>query len=357
MNTNDLRSVLADQASHVDVTGPLPIDELRGRITTSRRRRTGATTAAVSVVFAGLVALSVQGAPDGGPDPAPDPAPDPTPGRTVNADGTVTIIPDVGPGDALGWETLARRSTTDPGREDDVDLSVTVDDQVLLAETDFSCRGTADTWYVVSYLDGAGGYLPCLRTAQPVAYPAELVPNEQPDEPETLGEVRMFLTEPGQLNCWDTPSIATPQDFEACVADYEPLADVPAGVTAELVVWGHPDPPTAATILGSDYGALGILDGTEYLLDQAVLSAPGATTMSLQLEPAGTTRMVCVLRATGAEVLLDGQRPPRSQRLTTTIEWGEPCVFVDAEVTLELWVDAGTSQDSRFALVVWEARP
>jgi len=274
----------------------------------------------------------------------------------MNADGSVTVVPDIGPGDALGWETLARRSTADQGREDDPDLSVTADDQMLLTEVGFSCQGTADTWYVVSYLDGAGGYLPCLEDAPPVAYPGELVPNEQPDGPETLGEVTMFLTEPGQVNCWDTPSVRTRQEFRACLLDYEPLAAVPAGVTAELVVWGHPEVPTVATVFGSDYGALGILDGTEYLLGRVDLSAPGATTLTLELEPADTTRLVCVLRAPDAEVLLDGQRPPRSQRLTTTIEWGEPCVFVDPDVTTEVVVDSGASDGDRFAVVIWEAR-
>ena len=186
----------------------------------------------------------------------------------------MTIVPDIGPGDVVGWETLARRSTTDAGREDDADLSVTVTES-MLTEVEFSCRGTSDTWLVISYLDGVGGYVPCMESAQPVAYPAELVPNEVEEEGETLGEVRMFLTEPGQVNCWDTPTVATPREFDACVAAYETLAEVPEGVTAELVVWGHPDPPTVARILASDYGALGILEGTEYVLDRAILSAPG----------------------------------------------------------------------------------
>ena len=76
MNTDDLRSVLDDRASALDATGPVQVEALRGRITTYRRRRTAAGTVAVSLVVAGLVALSLQGPPtviSPGPDPKTQP--------------------------------------------------------------------------------------------------------------------------------------------------------------------------------------------------------------------------------------------------------------------------------------------
>jgi hypothetical protein len=134
---------------------------------------------------------------------------------------------------------------------------------------------------------------------------------------------------------------------------------VPAGVTAGLAAYEH-IAPTVATILGTDYEALGVLAGTEYVLQQAVISAPGSRALTLELDASEQVRIVTVTGAALGDSLdlrLDGATASPTGPLADTTEWSAG-FFVPAgashSVTVDLGVEPGPKQ--KFSVVIWEAR-
>ncbi len=406
MSTEDLRA-LAERAETVTGREGVRLAEVHSRIRTARRRRgvaaaAGSAVVALALVAGGLLLAETKERADA-PVVSPTPtASSPTESAEVPA-GQVTVVPDIRPGDARGWTMLGARTNTQPGRQGAVELSMTVA-RYFGAGGDGSyvalfCHGGPQTWYEYTYGDGGGGSGQC-SPDDPVSPPPpdrDLGPGTFAFPPEPL-PVRMFVFTPtgaqtrcllrtGSLeDCQIPPATSTDATFGFVIYEHRATRSVlHLGKDLGFEV-PHLDDPL-------DFAALVIQKGQEYLLEKAVVPAPGEQRIVVRLDASDRARLIgvfstknhrwaaCFDRYLEAQDLPDG--PESADRALTDEATGfctvDYSLTIDDDVALhsdeysqfgdpwsvapagarEITVEPvrGDPRNQSFAVVIWTARP
>jgi hypothetical protein len=288
----------------------------------TRRRRTRRTRIGTASALAAAAAAVALGAlATGGHTTRTDPSPvgpsrtpttTPTGGLEVPS-GQRTITSDVGPGGVHGFDVLATVTSSQPEHRGDSELSATVPDSREAVST--YCRGARDLYYVIDIGDGGGGYGRCSPDADPSLAPGtdigDLVVEDPLGSPQT---VRMWIVRPPAafLRCQQGGSGACPSPF-----DLPPVA----GPDAEFGFRAYAHRATLAFPLLEDAGngapyplqALSTVDGTAWLVDRAVVAAPGADRLALELPASSDDRLVDVY--TGDDAHLERCRAQHADEL------------------------------------------
>ena len=267
-----------------------------------RERRTAVAVAAgaTSVVVAVIAIVMVAVGP-GHDGSRLDPAPEPTPSvSTSGASGTErgVFVPEVTPDDLRRWEELATVTNADPDHLGDTDLRFDVPVRGGNVDWGFFCTGDPDTWYIAILGDtGAEAYGYCdipLRQSPP-PLPTDISAfGDSGSAPATI-EVRMFVTGPipqQHLDCFDRMSPADCQDVKPPL---EPLEST--DVTFGVSVFEHWAPPVVE-VAGEGVGALVSTGGVDYVLRRVAQGRPGATGLSLELDPSRPELLVGVVQST-----------------------------------------------------------
>ena len=394
MNTEDLQ-VLAGRADGVEGRPAVRLEEVHDRIRTARRRRaTRAGILGVGIVLALVMAgVVLRGATERSQDPADPPTPTPTPTEMVEVPaGQGTLQPDIGPGDVRGWKTLGTRTNTDPGFEGATDLSLTVTTHTEVdgggATVAWFCHGDPDSWFVMEYAGGGGTLAQC-RLDRPAAVPPppDLGAYTRAHAPDEV-PVRMYVTATPPTSERDCMYRA----YSPECAALRPLATTDA--TFGFAVYEHRPARHVLEVLGWPFEALAIVEGEEFLVDHAVVAAPRAARLVTRLDASDRPRVVSLyrtetpaleacLRRFDTEGILDGSRPYTQAeaekiqgrcvvRLVSRVDGvrvrgpGRPPTYGEEWRTTvapgpsrEVIVDvvANDPRNTRFAVVVWQARP
>lgn len=275
------------------------LDTRRRRTRRTRVAMAAAATAAVAVVAAG--ALAGQGPSTGTDLPPVDrtqtPTSTPTPDAAV-PEGQQTIVPDVGPGDVHGFDVLATVTSSQPAHRGASELTAVVPDTREAVST--YCRGAADLYYFLDIGDGGGAYDHCTPDADTSLAPevdiSDEVWEDPPGAPQTI---RMWIARPSQewLRCQR-------EGHADCT-----LAEVPALANPDVEfgfeVYAHES--TLAFQLLEDAGngaphpiqALATVDGAGWLVDRAVVAAPGAGRLVAKLSASARDYLVDVYQGVG----------------------------------------------------------
>lgn len=409
MNTEDLRR-LADRAGHVEGRGEDRLTDVHARIHRVRRRRTalGATSVVVAVMLV-VAAVTLSASTDRAEKPIGPNTPTPT--RTVEAPtGQVTILPEIGVGDIRGWELLAGRTNTQPNQVGRTDLTLTVETGGLTgfqSEVVTFCKGDPGTWWVLtmdlggmdggrnpdgSMQDGTRGMFGACSPDDPDAVPGA-TGNIEPSgrnyrEAPMAYPMRMFVTP--ELPAAAQRCLDRTADVGACLSAHglAPLDETDARFG--FGVYEHKAAPIVLRGPDIESQALTMADGVEYLVDQAVVSAPGSSRLVVELPASERSRIVAVTTSetaaledcaerlghrkprspeeeqaqleefqrrcsTEVELRVDGRRPPSTEY---EFHFGEQQVVLppgDARsITVE--VVKNDPRNVRYAVVVWEAR-
>lgn len=412
MNTESLRR-LAERAEGVEGRPADRLAEVHGRIRRARRRRTaiGVSTAAVAVALV-VAGVSLSGATERTREPVGPSTPQPTPTETVEVPtGQVTIQPEIDAGDIRGWELVASRTNRQPGHAGATDLSLTVETGGLhgfQSDVVSFCHGDPDTWWILtmdlggvdggrnadgSLQDGTRAMFGTCSQDDPTTLPGP-TGNIEPQtrnyrERASANPMRMFLTSaltPAAQEC-----LGRTGDTDACLSTHglTPLAGTDADFG--FGVYEHRAAPVVLSGPNIESQALTMAGGVEYLVDRAVLAAPGSSRLVVQLPASDRSRIVAVtssetaaledcadrvvqgkppgspqeekaqtyevMRRCGTEVELriDGERPPAVEH---DFYFGEQQVVLppgDA-VTVTVEVVKNDPRNVRYAIVIWEAR-
>jgi hypothetical protein len=406
VNTEDLRA-LAERAETVTGRQGARLAEVHGRIQTARRRRGAAAAAgSAAVVLALVVGVTLLAdAREQADRPIHRPTPiATTPTETVEIPaGQVTVTPDIRPGDARGWKTVGSRTNTQPGRVGVTELSMTVrkyfgdgGDGTYIG---WFCHASPDTGYAYSYGDGAGGVGYCSLN-DPLSPPPparDLGPSTFQFLPESL-PVRMYVfkatkaqkeclkrNSPGE--CHVRRPASTDATFGFAIHEHRATrAVLHLGKDLGFEV-GHLEDPL-------DFAALVIQGGQEYLLEEAVVPAPGANRLVVRLDASDRERLIGVFSVANKRSEACGDRYQKEHRLPGSkngaaeralaeaaakfcnveyslkvddnlapvsadfSEFGEPWMNASAgarQVTVD--VARGDPRNERLAVVIWKARP
>lgn len=405
MNTEDLRA-LAERAETVTGRQGARLAEVHGRIQTARRRRGAAAAAGSAAVVLALVVGVTLLADTREQADRPIHRPTPiatTPTETVEIPaGQVTVTPDIRPGDVRGWKTLGSRTNTQPGRQGATELSMTVrkyfgdgGDGTYIG---WFCHATPDTWYGYAYGDGGGGVGYCSLN-DPVSPPPpdrDLGPSTFQFLPEPL-PVQMFVFKPtkAQKKCLTTdgdckirPAASTDAIFGFAIHEHRTTRSVlHLGKDLGFEV-GHLEDPL-------DFAALVIQGGHEYLIEEAVVPAPGAHRLVVRLDASDQQRLVGVFsagnkRGEACKVRYENEHPlPTSGDSPERALADAAGKFCDPTYSLKVddngaplslpdfsyvgdgpWMHApagarqvtvdvagGDPRNARLAIVIWKARP
>lgn len=405
MNTEDLRA-LAERAETVTGRQGARLAEVHGRIQTARRRRGAAAAAGSAVVVLALVVgvtlLADTREQADGPIHRPTPIAT-TPTETVEIPaGQVTVTPDIRPGDARGWKTVGSRTNTQPGRQGATELSMTVaryfgagGDGTYIG---WFCHATPDTWYAYGYGDGGGGVGYC-SPDDPVSPPPpdrDLGPSTFQFLPEPL-PVRMYVFKPTKAqkqclkrystgDCKIRPAASTDATFGFAIHEHRatrPVLHLGKDLGFEV---GHLEDPL-------DFAALVIQGGQEYLLEEAVVPAPGANRLVVRLDASDRERLIGVFSVANKRSAACGDRYQKEHPFPGSKNGGERALaeaaaeFCNVEYSLkvddnvapvspdfpnlggDLWMNApagarqvtvdvarGDPRNARLAIVIWTAR-
>jgi hypothetical protein len=378
--------------------------ETHDRIHTARRRRGAAaaagSAAAVLALVVGAALLPETREQAEAPIHHPTPiAKAPTATVEVPA-GQVTVAPDIRPGDVRGWKTLGSRINTQPGRVGVTELSMTVrkyfgdgGDGTYIG---WFCHASPDTWYAYTYGDGGGGVGYCSLN-DPVSPPPpdrDLGPSTFQFLPEPL-PVRMYVFKPTKAqkqclkrystgDCKIRPAASTDATFGFAIHEHRatrPVLHLGRDLGFEVL---HLEDPL-------DFSALIIQGGHDYLIEKAVVPAPGANRLVVRLDASDRERLVGVFSAKnkrsqecveryGKEHRLRGGESAERALLDDAVkfcnveyslkvddngspvpgefsEFGDPWMHAPAgarEVTVD--VARGDPENERLAVVIWKAR-
>lgn len=367
MNSELLRSILAERAEDVADSGP-DLVALHARVAAERRRRRTrvGVTAVASAVAVVLAVVVLGGADPTAPRPAPEPAgPSPTPtssatpGRPlpVRSD-EVEVLAKPYDRDAVARPRVLTTLRSEPG---DPTLEWVVDRTAAATHVQESCQGPEGTWLVVVGALGSSSAAPCGRSGGFRDQPMPTMP---------------FGTDTG----WVLPGVGEP--LEAFVTTVEPMnangprgmrKGIPTETTAsfELVVWGH-DPAPVASMLGREVLALGVAAGRDWWFTRGVEAATGARSLTLQLPASPVERLVQTVTdysrvdvsqveeqggLPAVELVVDGVRTDNRFERPTVVFQDEPSAVVPAggPHTVVLRVAAGSAAQVDFGAAVFEA--
>jgi hypothetical protein len=270
----------------------------------TRRRRTSqarvAVTASLAVVGITVVgALAATGNDNrSGPPPI---APSTTTTETTESPetfeipaGQQTITSDVGPGEVHGFDVVATVTNSQPEHRGDSELSVTVPDIGWSVST--YCRGASDLFYFYDVGDGGGGYGRCSPDADTALAPAydiaELAYHDPNGGPRT---VRMWIARPSAafLDCMQGNSGDC-----GSLSDVPPVEDPDAAFGFGL--YSHESTLAFELLenMGNGEGypleALSSIDGIGWLVDRAVVAAPGADRLAFEVPASDRDHLVDV---------------------------------------------------------------
>jgi hypothetical protein len=324
-----------------------------------------------------------------------------TPTETVEIPaGQITVTPDIRPGDAQGWKTLGSRTNSQPGRVGATELSMTVrnyfGDGGDGTYVGWFCHASPDTWYAYSYGDGGGGVGYCSLN-DPVSPPPpdrDLGPSTFQFLPEPL-PVRMFVFKPtkAQKQCLNSdgdckirPAASTDATFGFAIHEHRatrPVLHLGTDLGFEV---GHLEDPL-------DFAALVIQGGHEYLIEEAVVPAPGVNRLVVRLDASDQERLVGVFSVENKRSQACGDRYAKEHRHPGSKDSAERALadaaakFCNVEYSLKVddngaplsadfpdfgdpWMHApagarqvtvdvahGDPRNERLAIVIWKARP
>lgn len=316
MSTEELRR-LATRAEGIEGRHADRLDEVHGRIRTARRRRAAAgviATAGAVVAIAAAGAALTNPVADTDREPV-DRTPDPNPTETDVAvpEGQTTIVPDYGADDIEGWHVSGGDTNQAPG---DTDLAAVVEARGLDGGQSYVeqyCHGDPGTWWVLTYdLDGVEGTVEegpengnRARFGQcDTDAPKSLPPATQDIDPggrSLYGSspgtypFRMFVTDP--ISEAAQQCLVFPADVYACLAEHQVLPLARSDATFGFGVYEHTRGPLVLRGMGGSLGheALAIGGGVEYLIDRAVVAAPGAERLVVDLPASDRQRVVTVV--------------------------------------------------------------
>lgn len=280
---------------------PPTFDDL---VAVQRRRSRRAHAAMACGLAAGVVAVVGALTLTGGTNKSePEPTtPTPTPSELfVIPDGQTTIPVDIRPGDVHTWDVLATVTNAQPEHRGATDLSTTVtvhtDGASGENHVSYYCR-TSDkqTWMVTSVSGGGGGIGPCNSEGPMTFEPVVDIPqwtSHHFAEPLT---VRMYLTR-------------VSPEMEAClrkgVENCEALFGVPQPLATTDADFGfriyeHQATRTVLTLWDSyTFEALSTIDLKPWIIDHAVVAAPGASHLAAALPNSEAQRLVGVYAVHG----------------------------------------------------------
>jgi hypothetical protein len=273
----------------------------------ARRRRTrrariaAASTLAVAAVavVVGVLTATGQATRTDPPPVNPSPTGPPTPDESFRVPaGQQTIAADIGQGDVRAPDVLASVTSSQPEHRGASELSATVPD--TRDEVSTYCRGPADLYYFLDIGDGGGEYGRCSPDADTTLAPGidigDMVVEDPVGAPQT---VRMWIARPSAA-------------FLRCLREGSgdcQLSDVPPTVEpdAEFGFEVYEHRSTLAFQLLDDAGngepyplqALSTVDGTAWLVDRAVVAAPGAGRLAFELAASDHDRLVDVYTGLG----------------------------------------------------------
>jgi hypothetical protein len=268
-----------------------------------RRSRRAHAAMACGLAAAGVVAVVGALTLTGGTNKSePAPSPGPTPSESfVIPDGQTTIPVDIRPGDVHGYDVLATVTNAQPEHRGATDLSTTVtvntDGASGENQVSYYCHTTDErTWMVTSVSGGGGGIGPCDSEGSMRFQPVSDIPqwtSHHFAEPLT---VRMYLTR-------------VSPEFEACerkgTEDCEALYGVPVPLATTDAEFGfriyeHQARRTVLTLWDSyTFEALSTIDLKPWIVDTAVIAAPGASRLAVALPDFDGQRLVGVYSIRG----------------------------------------------------------
>ncbi|HSV41247.1 MAG TPA: hypothetical protein VLI04_20970 [Nocardioidaceae bacterium] len=312
MSIANLRQ-LAERAEGVEGRQADRLDELHGRIRTARRQR-----AAMSASTAGLVVIALVA---GGAfltrstDETKDHNPVETPTRTPTGielpTGQVTVEAEIGAGDIRGWNLVDSRTNAQAGFQGATDLNLVVETGELYSPQSHVkafCQGDPDTWWVLTFdldpgpgstdgglANGTRGMYGQCSPDDPATVPAttDNISQDRFSADPMAYPIRMFVTD--AIPAAARPCISGGEDAEGCVVTHGlvPLENTEA--TFGFGVYEHKQAPRVLDVLdGASFEALAIADGVEYLVDRAVVAAPGADQLVVTLPASDQLRIIAV---------------------------------------------------------------
>lgn len=274
----------------------------------TRRRRTRrsriATASTLAVAATAAVAVLVATGNNSRTDPPPvGPSPTPTPTEHLEIPaGQHTVTPDIRPSDVHGFDVLATVTNSQPEHRDDSELSATVTSLSNVATISMYCRGGSDLWYFSTHGDGSLAFDRCSPDADTTLDPGVdlggMAPAQDGEESLTL---RMWIARPSAayLACshGSTPDCnavhGLPQpivnpDAEFGFRIYEHRARV---VLELLKDQGNGEPYL--------FEALSSINGVAWLIDRAVVAAPDAERLALELPASDSDYLLDVYTGNG----------------------------------------------------------
>jgi hypothetical protein len=310
VNTDDLR-VLADRADSIKGRPATRLSEVHQRIRTARRRlAAGAVTGAAALVLAILIAVTLVGGGDHrsmdpvGPLPSPTQSPIPSETEVVPA-GQVTIEADVRSRDIRGWTVLDTLTNTQPGHRGASELTTTV--TVHSEQTFFAtyCHASDPAvWFFYSFTDGGGGYSRCDEGSRELP-PPDLYPDAYSQGQATPTTFHMYV---GRLSgkaqaCYEGRSSDPHAD---CAERYGTPRPV-AGAEFGFRIFDLGPAPTVLTLFGETnrqepayrLPALSSIGDDAWLVDRAMVAAPGADRLAVELPASNVARVVDVYTDAG----------------------------------------------------------
>ena len=270
----------------------------------TRRRRTrqsrlvSAATLVVAAVTAVGVLTSTGQANRTEPPPTnqsqtPTPAPTATPDDSFEIPvGQQTIVPDIGPHDLRGFDTLATLTNTQPEHQGEARLSTTVATRAGLAFVRVYCRGAADLMYVYEREDGASGIGKCAPDADTTLGPGYDIPDEVVSEDAVRLSMTMWVARPSAawLDCWH-------QGTSDCNAVYGvPPAIADPAAEFGFAVYEH-RPAPVLELFQRRYDAVSTINHVAWVIDRAVTAAPDAGRLAVELPPSDDEYVVDVYQA------------------------------------------------------------
>jgi hypothetical protein len=290
-------------------------------IVETRRRRTLQTrlvvgSAATVVAIAAAGALVANGHTTGTEPPpvAPSETKSPKPTETATdpveiPDGQQTIVADIGPGDIGGYAERATVTNTQPEHAGDTYLQTTITAHVDTEYVRYSCQAhDVPTW--IAYAAGD------LVSDSPGGATDSWTYREcSPDDTFSL-DLDVDLTDPAFRQGLEQKTVrmfalAPPSgDQRGCLLNTPAECPVPEPIAATDAEFGfrifeHTPSPLVLEVLRQPNGApyqfeaLGSLDGVGWLVDRAVVAAPHADRLVVELPAADEERLVDVYHARG----------------------------------------------------------
>lgn len=294
-----LRDVLRERADAA--TPAVDLDEvlaIAARSTRRRMRGMALAAAAATVAVVGVLSTTGETARTSGPVDTPTPTPTPTEEFVIPA-GQQTIVPDIRPGDVHGFDVLATvTNEQNPGIGELVQTVTSHGDGMDIAAY---CRGDSGLYWFIDIGDGgmnSGTCSPGAATTFP--RPAFIGESTFTKGAETI-TYRMWVTRPSQqwLDCMDSPA----PDCNASIGEPQPVAG--SGAQFGFRISEHPPMPLVMHLLTEETGdpslyefeALSMIRDDAWLLDRAVVAAPGADRLAFELPASDTDSLIDVYDA------------------------------------------------------------